>query len=100
MKLFDQIYIILLLTLQVLQQKNIWSNVLFWSTFIAEGGKYAKNLHVEKTMRCVFFLNGNTKIASLKKSKNITLSKKAQRDVFGFWKSCHFCIAFEKKLKA
>ena len=20
----------------------------------------------------------------------------AQHDVFGFWKSCHFCIAFEK----
>ena len=36
-------------------KKLIWSNVHFWSPFIAEGGQYAKIYCVEKTMPSSFF---------------------------------------------
>ena len=70
MKFFGKIYLIVLPKQKVFSTQKRWSNVIFWSLLVAEGGLYTKIYIVEKTMPCVIFFKSDSKIGSKKNGKH------------------------------
>ena len=67
-----------------LAKKDFWSNVLNWLLLIAEGGRYAIMIYVEKIIIIIMFFKGDQKNSSYEETENITRSVLQKRSSWCF----------------